>query len=183
MLSDGEAAARLTRPLRLPSADEVVQQAEGSTSPNKARRGRPRKTEIEKLTPHEERMAELEVRSQAPFVRLLGALLEAAPSERALKAWARTSPDKWAAAVVNVAKICGYMERQAATSTAPTLVMAMKSDQELRQMAGQLAQEMTNKVAERLASGRPTALVEHAAEEARGEHEAHDEEEHERDGL
>lgn len=138
---DVEAAAVRQIKKPLPALDlesvELIQEIQPGVE--KKPRGRPRsKSDPNDPTPHEKRMAELRIRSQEPFVKMLGALLDAEPTPAALRAWAKRAPDKWVAAVVNVARICGYMEKQQGGGITLDYMTGL-SDAQLIQMATQMA--------------------------------------------
>ncbi len=50
-------------------------------------------------------------RSREPFKAVLTNVLSAAPTESAIKSWARSKPDKWGQLVNTMSRLCEYTEK------------------------------------------------------------------------
>ena len=84
---------------------------------------------------------ELAVYGRAPFLEALVDLLEARPSPEAIKTLAEMRPDRWAQAVVMIARLAGYHDRRAVVENINILIHQMSDAQllaELEKSEGEL---------------------------------------------
>lgn len=83
--------------------------------------------------------AQLRRYDRTPFLELLAAWMECAPSLEAIEAFAIKKPDLWVKAMTDLAKISGYSEKQ---ETIHTIRVDQLSDSQLEDRARELAERL-----------------------------------------
>ena len=75
----------------------------------------------------------LSERSREPFIEELKRVLEAAPSDQALRKFAARHPDRWSQIVSTMARLSGYTDKTESLSLNFFMDLRSKSDMEIEQ--------------------------------------------------
>ncbi len=79
---------------------------------------------------------------RSPFIELLAGWLECIPSQEAVRAFARRSPDKYAASLVQIAQLAGYTAKTESTMNVNIAVaIGQLSDSQIEDRLALLAQQ------------------------------------------
>ena len=75
--------------------------------------------------------SQIQLMQREPFRNLLATLLECAPNEEALKAFAAKSPDRWMQAIAIAGRLSGYTEQLVSTEVNIFMQINQMSDGQL----------------------------------------------------
>ena len=86
--------------------------------------------------------AQIAMLQREPFRELCAALLNCAPDEEALSAFARKSPDRWMQAIAIAGRLSGYTEKIEARETNLYMQINVLSDADLRRLHAQTLEQL-----------------------------------------
>lgn len=85
--------------------------------------------------------ARLRQYDRTPFIELLAGWLECLPTEDAVKAFAEKSPDKYISALVQIARVGGYVDKME-TNVNINVAIGNMSDSQIQDRINELHQEL-----------------------------------------